>query len=176
MIVTCPDCGGKIPDTEQTCPICGSALDVYSVAPQIIADDEIPEQQEVKLKSKSLVGIFFRRIFELILFLLICSVIALVVLMTDFLGARTSLRKMCMTDSGSGSASDTQILRVEVKHHILTVLDWIDHGGNAQQIKVKKKKDPIKVEFPEAKVKVKREPLELPPDPPKIQSFDEANK
>ena len=81
-----------------------------------------------------------------------------------------------MTDSGSGSASDTQILRVEVKHHILTVLDWIDHGGNAQQIKVKKKKDPIKVEFPEAKDKVEREPLELPPDPPKIQSFDEANK
>ena len=173
MMITCPECGGKIPDTEQSCPICGCAMEIYRVRPSVQME-EIPDFEEVRIPKKSFIGLFFRRIFELILFLLICSVILLVVLMTDFMGARTSLRQMCMADSGSGSSADHQVLRVEVKHYILQGLDLIDNGGAPGKIEIRKIVPEEKKVYPSASRKKEREPLELPPEPPKIQSFDET--
>ena len=170
MIITCPDCGGKIPDTETQCPICGALLDSYSVAPSPCVTEEIPEREVVKPPKRSLIRIFFRRIFELIVFLLICAIVLLVVLATDFLGSRTALRQMCMTDSGSGSQADHQVLRVEVKHYILQGLNLLDRGG-APNVEIQKHNKIVVKKNPVVKKKKKREPLRLPPDPPEVQEY-----
>lgn len=177
MMITCPDCGGKIPDTVETCPICGSSVDIYAVNAPVANADDMPPVEKRKIPRKSLIKIFFRRIFELIVFLLICFVVMIVVLMTDFLGARTALRQMCMTDSGSGSEADQQILRVEVKYYILRGLDLIDNGGTGEStIRINfpsEKKTPQAVNVKERK---ERKPIEIPPDPPLVEPFEDNSK
>lgn len=178
MIIDCPDCGAKIPDTERKCPVCGSVLDIYAMAssPDLPAEPCPPKPEPVKKKKVSILKAFFRRIFDLILFFLIFFVIVLVVLMTDFKGARTELRNMCMADSGSGSEGDEQIIRVEVKHYILVFLNLIDNGGTEESyIKLE---DPREKTVRESTVKKKKEraPVELPPDPPEVEPFSDNSK
>ena len=114
MIIECPDCGGKIPDTESECPFCGCDL-------ELCLQESSSEEETPPKKKRSFFKSLFLRIFELILFLLFFLLIALIVLLTDFQGARTELRRMCMTDSGTGSEADTQYLRIAVKHYILPI-------------------------------------------------------
>lgn len=163
MIIECPDCGGKIPDTESECPFCGCDLELC--LQESSSEEEVPPK-----KKKSFLKSLFLRIFELILFLLFFLLIALIVLLTDFQGARTELRRMCMTDSGTGSEADTQYLRIAVKHYILIGLNWIDHGGTGEMSTVPREPQ---ITPPESNVrkKVERPPLELPPDPPEVQEF-----
>ena len=163
MIIECPDCGGKIPDTESECPFCGCDL-------ELCLQESSSEEEAPPKKKKSFLKSLFLRIFELILFLLFFLLIALIVLLTDFQGARTELRRMCMTDSGTGSEADTQYLRIAVKHYILIGLNWIDHGGTSEMSTVPREPQ---ITPPESNVrkKVERPPLELPPDPPEVQEF-----
>lgn len=163
MIIECPDCRGKIPDTESECPFCGCDLELC--LQESSSEEEVPRK-----KKKSFLKSLFLRIFELILFLLFFLLIALIVLLTDFQGARTELRRMCMTDSGTGSEADTQYLRIAVKHYILIGLNWIDHGGTGEMSTVPREPQ---ITPPESNVrkKVERPPLELPPDPPEVQEF-----
>lgn len=172
MIIECPDCSGKVPDTEKECPFCGCILDIYTLrAPHPEDEDTVPETPQKKVPKKSFIALFFRRIFELILFLIICCIIVLTVLLTDFMGARTSLRQMCMTDSGSGSDADPQVLRVEIKHYILVGLDLIDGGGTGTMTVQPGLREPDQAPRPTARRKVERKPLELPPEPPEEDRF-----
>ena len=170
MIVECPDCGGKIPDTESECPFCGCDLELCLNEPPAPEESAAP-------KKKSFMKSLFQRLFELILFLLFFVLAALIVLLTDFQGCRTELRRMCMTDSGTGSEADTQYLRIAVKHYILIGLDWIDHGGTGAMVTgqndLHRERKPVESNV---RKKVERPPLELPPDPPELQEFKDPTR
>ena len=177
-MIECPECGGKIPETEKECPICGCILDVYTL--QSPAAPAVPETmpaftEVVPVQPKrSFSGTLFRWFRGFFLFLFVCFALLLTVLMTDFMGARTELRRLCMTDSGTGSEADPQLLRVTVKHYLLIGLDLIDNGGSATYIEIDRcEREPEKTGV---RRRTKREPIEIPPDPPEVETFQDNSK
>lgn len=122
-----------------------------------------------------------RWFFEFLLFMLALLAAGLIVIVTDFKGARTELRRICMTDSGDASREDQNLFRVKVKHYILVGLDLIDHGGTGSSVRTnsdafnkpknieKLKTEPTVQNSPEP---VKTE--KLPPSPPKVEDLESS--
>ena len=164
----CPECGGKIPEAETECPICGCLQE--ACFQESSADGAAFGESSEKRSAEQKCGCFHRFLLELFIFVFALFAAGVIVLATDFKGARTELRRMCMTDSGTGSEADTQYLRIAVKHYILIGLNWIDHGGTGEMSTVPREPQ---ITPPESNVrkKVERPPLELPPDPPEVQEF-----
>ena len=96
-------------------------------------------------------------------------------LAADFKGARTELRRMCMTDSGNGSGSDTHLNRIRVKHYILVCLDFFDHGGTGESTRIDPNAFNRKhLPDPDEKIELKKpeESSALPPVPPEVKPLD----
>ena len=45
MLVKCPECSGKIPDTSEVCPICGALLQTGSMVDPATEDSECPDDE-----------------------------------------------------------------------------------------------------------------------------------
>ena len=169
----CPDCGGKIPESEIECPICGSPQDLYSFQDQ---EPAFSETKNDASPEKCFSGIR-HFLWEAFLFIFALIAIGVIVLATDFKGARTELRRICMTDSGSGSESDTQLSRISVKYHILVLLNFFDHGGTGESTRINphafKRRHLPDPDSGKQELQVKKSiPLELPPTPPEVEPLD----
>ena len=171
---SCPECSGKVPETYEECPFCGHRFDMFS---ESVSDDESAFRDEEKNKPEKESGGGLRKFFfEVLLFITALLVAGIIVLATDFKGARTELRRICMTDSGDGSERDSQQLRIRVKYYILVCLDFFDHGGTGASVRTNSNaferkplpEDSSKTETPGIQESVKP----LPPSPPKVEDFE----
>ena len=198
---SCPECSGKVPETYEECPFCGYRFDVFSEPAAtgeepthseeepVFSDEEpvcpsiepvypegepaFPDEIEAppEEESNGLKKIFF----EITLFILALLVAGVIVLATDFKGARTELRRMCMTDSGNGSERDSQQSRVRIKYYILVFLDLFDNGGTGASVRTNSNafgtkplpEDSKKKESPES-----QEQSNQLPSPPKVEELD----
>ena len=183
MMKKCPECSGQMPENYEECPFCGCIQDSIS-SPDISSEDEPFSVKKQKEEEEEEHVFSLKRLFlEFFIFVISLFIIGVIVLATDFKGARTELRRVCMTDSGDGSGSDTQHSRIRVKHYILVFLDLFDHGGTGSSTRInqdafKKRTD----SGPDTSVKTERDVLEsqeipeLPPAPPteiETKSFSE---
>lgn len=172
---SCPECSGKVPETYEECPFCGYHFDMLSGEgiSEPSGDPAFPEKSEAPAEEESGGGLR-KLFFEITLFIAALLVAGIIVLATDFKGARTELRRMCMMDSGSGSEKDSQPLRVQVKHYILVCLNLFDHGGTGASVRTNpnafdKRIVPGEdngtkpVELPDQK---------LPPSPPEVEELN----
>ena len=137
-------------------------------------DDRRQESEEGFGKSVK------RFLWELFFFLFALIIIGTIILATDFNGARTELRRMCMTDSGDGSSGDSHYTRIHVKHYILVALDFFDHGGTGTTTRInphafKRRNvsgtDPEREAF-EKKSQEYSDPANLPPPPPEVKDLN----
>ena len=175
MMKICPECGGKIPEAETECPICGCLQE--ACFQESSADGAAFGESSEKRSAEQKCGCFHRFLLELFIFVFALFAAGVIVLATDFKGARTELRRMCMTDSGDGSGADTELNRIMVKHYILVFLDFFDHGGTGESTRINpdafnRKHSPES--DPEKKMQQKRseEPLMLPPSPPEVKPLE----
>ena len=170
---SCPECSGKVPETYEECPFCGYRFDMFS---EPAAGDEpaFPDKVEDKPEEES--GCLKRLLFEILIFIRLLLAAGIIVFAADFKGARTELRRICMTDSGDGSERDTQQLRIQVKHYILVFLDLFDHGGTGESVRINTNAFDKKT-LPDASGKtetssVQKQTEPLPPSPPKVEELD----
>ena len=170
---SCPECSGKVPETYEECPFCGYRFDMF---PEPVSE-EIAFPDKVKQKTEEEPGGCLRKFFlDTLIFIIALLVAGIIVFATDFKGARTELRRICMTDSGDGSGWDSQPLRIQVKHYILVFLDFFDHGGTGESVRTNSNAfdrrplpdDPAKTVIPNVQEPVKP----LPPSPPKVDDLD----
>ena len=170
---SCPECHGKVPETYEECPFCGYHFDMLSgEGDSALGDPAFPEKSEDPPEESG--GGIKRLFFEIFLFIAALLVAGIIVLATDFKGARTELRRMCMMDSGDGSEKDSQPLRVQVKHYILVCLDLFDHGGTGSSIRTNPNAFEKRYE-PGAKPEIKPVAVpdqKLPPSPPEVEELD----
>ena len=191
---SCPECSGRVPETYEECPFCGYRFDVFSepaatgeepshsdaepVCPRIEpvypeGEPAFPDEIEAPPEEESdgLKKLFF----EITLFILALLVAGIIVLATDFKGARTELRRMCMTDSGNGSERDSQQSRVRVKYYILVFLDLFDNGGTGASVRTNSNAFGTKPLPEDSKKKESPDSLEQSnqlPSPPKVEELD----
>ena len=171
---SCPECSGKVPETYEECPFCGHRFDMFS---ESVSDDESAFWDEEKNKPEKESGGGLRKFFfEVLLFITALLVAGIIVLATDFKGARTELRRICMTDSGDGSERDSQQLRIRVKYYILVCLDFFDHGGTGASVRTNSnafERKPLPEDSSKTETPGIQEPVKpLPPSPPKVEDFE----
>jgi hypothetical protein len=182
MLVKCPECSGKIPDTEEVCPICGALLQSGDYIEDPFEEDEENLHTENNEPEANFGRSVKKFLWELFFFLLTLIAIGCIILATDYKGARTELRRMCMTDSGDGSTGDSHYTRIHIKHYILVVLDFFDHGGTGTTTRINPHAfqrrnitgGDSEREIFDKKAREYPDTVSLPPSPPEVNELDLA--